>query len=193
MVLSRVVLVFLLIASSSAITLAQTEPANITFWKELQKLCGKAFAGTVVAAPADDTTFKGKTLSMHVRACEPDRIRIPFVVGDDRSRTWILAHKDNRIELRHDHRHADGKPDAINMYGGWTTNSGAATRQMFPADHRTVAYIPAASSNVWWIDLVPGEHFSYNLRRLGTERYFSIRFDLKAPIKAPEAPWGWKD
>ena len=193
MTLSKAVLVFLLIAASSAITLAQSEPANITFWKELQKLCGKAFAGTVAAAPADDTTFKGKTLAMHVRACEPDRIRIPFVVGDDRSRTWILTRKADRIELRHDHRHADGKPDAVTMYGGWTTSVGLPTRQMFPADQQTVEVISAAASNVWWIDLTPGESFTYNLRRVGTERYFSIRFDLKTTIKAPEAPWGWKD
>jgi hypothetical protein len=32
----------------------------------------------VQAAPADDTTFKDKELVMHVRACENDRIRIPF-------------------------------------------------------------------------------------------------------------------
>jgi hypothetical protein len=186
-------LIVLLLLSLSVPTFGQGEVPNVSFWKELQKLCGKAYAGTVAAAPADDTTFKDKTLVMHVRSCEADRIRIPFVVGDDRSRTWVLAHKDNRIELRHDHRHADGKPDAVTMYGGWTTNSGASTRQTFPADHRTVAYIPAAASNVWWIDLVPGEYFSYNLRRLGTDRYFSIKFDLKTSVKVPAAPWGWKD
>ena len=30
---------------------AQTESPNTVFWTELQKLCGKAFAGTVAAAP----------------------------------------------------------------------------------------------------------------------------------------------
>ena len=107
------------------------------FWTELQKLCGKAFAGSVIAAPADDTTFKDKTLTMHVRSCEKDRIRIPFVVGADRSRTWVLTRKGERIELRHDHRHEDGKPDAVTMYGGWTTNPGMPTRQTFPADEET--------------------------------------------------------
>ena len=77
--------------ASTAAAQAQAEPANAVFWKELQKLCGKAFAGTVVAAPADDTTFKDKALVMHVRSCEKDRIRIPFVVGEDRSRTWVLG------------------------------------------------------------------------------------------------------
>ena len=171
---------------------AKTEAANLTFWNELQKLCGKAFAGTVVAAPADDTTFKDKALVMQVRACENNKIRIPFNVGDNRSRTWILTRKGVRIELRHDHRHEDGKPDKLTMYGGWTTNAGLANRQVFPADDETFKIFPAAAPNVWWIELVPGEYFSYNLRRMGSERFFSIRFDLKTSVEAPKAPWGWK-
>ena len=46
--------------------------------------------------------------------------------------------------------------------------------------------------NSVWIDLT-ADHYSYNLRRMGSERYFSIKFDLKTPVKAPEAPWGWRD
>lgn len=174
---------------------AQTsaEAPNAVFWKELQKLCGKAFAGTVAAAPADDTTFKDKALLMHVRSCEPNRIRIPFFVGEDRSRTWVLTRVKDRILLKHDHRHEDGKPDKVTMYGGLTTSVGMPTRQVFPADQQTVEVIPAAATNVWWIELVTGEHFSYNLRRMGSERYFSIKFDLKAPVKVPPAPWGWKE
>ena len=181
------------LAVSTVTVQAQAEPANAVFWKELQKLCGKAFAGTVAAAPADDTTFKDKTLVMHVRACEKERIRIPFFVGDDRSRTLVLTQRNDRILLKHDHRHKDGTPDAVTMYGGLTTSVGMPTRQMFPADQETVNTIPAAATNVWWIDLVPGEHFTYNLRRMGSERYFSIKFDLKTPVTTPEAPWGWKD
>jgi len=81
----------------------------------------------------------------------------------------------------------------VTMYGGWTTNVGLPTRQVFPADDETFKVVPAAAPNVWWIELVPGEHFSYNLRRMGSERYVSIKFDLKKPIAAPPAPWGWKD
>lgn len=172
---------------------AKPVPANDVFWSELKRLCGQPYAGTVVAAPADDTTFKDKTLVMHVRQCEPNRIRIPFVVGDDRSRTWVLTRIRGRLLLKHDHRHEDGKPDKVTMYGGLTSNAGLATRQVFPADDETVEIIPAAAGNVWWIELVPGEYFTYNLRRLGTERYFSIKFDLKTPVAAPKAPWGWVD
>lgn len=195
--LALVVVAFMYAERGNAQTMPQPtpkpEPGMNVFWKELQKLCGKAFAGSVAAAPADDTTFKDKTLVMHVRACEKDRIRIPFMVGDDRSRTWVLTRKGDRIELRHDHRHEDGKPDAVTMYGGWTVSNGMATRQMFPADQQTVDVIAAAATNVWWIDLVPGQHYTYNLRRMGSERYFSIKFDLTKEIKAPPPPWGWKD
>jgi hypothetical protein len=187
-------LVFILSSNQTALAQTETKNGNAVFWAELQNLCGKAYAGTVAAAPADDTTFKGKELVMHVRACEADRIRIPFFVGADRSRTWVLTRqKDLRIVLKHDHRHEDGKPDKITQYGGLATNIGLPTRQVFPADQETVEILPAAAPNVWWIELVPGEYFSYNLRRMGSERFFSIRFDLKTPVKTPEAPWGWKD
>lgn len=174
---------------------SQAKPADqsAVFWTELQKLCGKAFAGTVAAAPSDDTTFKDKELLMHVRSCEKNRIRIPFFVGADRSRTWVLTRQKDRILLKHDHRHEDGTPDKVTMYGGLTTSSGMPTRQVFPADQQTVDILPAAATNVWWIDLVAGDYFSYNLRRMGSDRYFSIKFNLKREVKVSEAPWGWKD
>jgi hypothetical protein len=188
------ILLTILLCAQSVFSQSKTEsPADI-FWNNLQKLCGKAFAGTVAAAPAEDTTFKGKELVMHVRSCEKNRIRIPFFVGEDKSRTWVLTRQKNgRILLKHDHRHEDGKPDQVTMYGGLTSNAGSTTRQMFPADDETIKVIAAAASNVWWIDLVADEYFSYNLRRLGTERYFSIKFDIQKEIKTPDAPWGWQD
>ena len=171
-----------------------------TFWNGLKKLCGKAFAGAIVADTSPSPDFTGKAMVMHVRACEADRIRIPFFVGENRSRTWILTKKGDRIELKHDHRHEDGSPDKVTMYGGTTTNSGEATRQFFPADEETTRVVaapagraPSAAANIWWIDLVPGEHYSYNLRRLGGDRLFTVRFDLTKEVPAPAAPWGWKD
>ena len=179
-----------LVAASAS---AQTPQPIETFWKNLEQLCGKAFAGTVVADTTGDDRFKDKAMVMHVRSCQKDQIRIPFVVGDDLSRTWVLTRNKGRILLKHDHRHKDGKPDEVTMYGGWTTSVGMPTRQMFPADEETVKVIAAAATNVWWIDLVPGEYFTYNLRRMGSDRLFSVKFDLTKPIAAPPAPWGWKD
>jgi len=172
---------------------------NDVFWNELQKLCGKAFAGSVAVDTSNSPDF-AKPMVMHVRSCEKDRIRIPFFVGEDRSRTWVLTRKGDRIELKHDHRHADGKPDKVTMYGGSTTNSGMTTRQFFPADEETVRVVeappgnaPSAAANIWWIDLVPGEYYVYNLRRLGGDRLFSVKFDLKKEVAAPAPPWGWKN
>ncbi|MFN2500579.1 MAG: hypothetical protein ABR530_01035 [Pyrinomonadaceae bacterium] len=163
------------------------------FWNELEKLCGKAYSGIVAAAPADDTTFRDKTLIMHVRSCEANRIRIPFIVGSDRSRVWVLTRVGNRISLKHEHRHQDGKVDKVTMYGGVTTNPGLPTRQTFPADQQTYSIIPAAAPNVWWVELNPGEFFSYNLSRMGSEHRFSIVFNLKTAVPEPEPPWGWKN
>lgn len=192
-------IIFAILAFSTSVS-AQSESANAVFWRELQKLCGKAFAGTVAADTSNSPDFAGKTLVMHVRSCEKDRIRIPFFVGEDRSRTWVLTRKNDRIELKHDHRHEDGKPDKVTMYGGTTNNPGEATRQFFPADAETVRVVappvgraPSAAANIWWIDLVSGDHFSYNLRRLGSDRLFTVKFDITKEIKTPAAPWGWKD
>lgn len=193
MLKSIAVFFFLLMFNVSVFSQDKSLDSASVFWNSLQTLCGKAFEGTVAAVPADDTTFAGKKLVMHVRSCEKNRIRIPFFVGDDKSRTWVLTRKKDRILLKHDHRHEDGKPDKVTMYGGLTTNSGSPTRQMFPADEETINVIAAAATNVWWIDLVSKDYFYYNLRRIGSERYFSIKFDLTKEIKIPDSPWGWKE
>ncbi len=161
------------------------------FWDSLQSICGKAFAGEIIHAPQDDQ-FRGKKLVMHVRSCEGNKIKIPFFVGEDRSRTWVLTKLGNRIELKHDHRHSDGKPDEVTMYGGTSANGGSEVQQIFPADDETAKLLPAAISNIWWIDLTKTS-FTYNLRRVGTDRFFSIKFDLTKAIAAPEAPWGWEN
>lgn len=190
----------LLIVALSFATAASAQSPTDTFWNELKRLCGKTYAGSIAADTSPSPDFTGKSMVMHVRSCEANRIRIPFMVGDNRSRTWILTRKGNRIELKHDHQHEDGTPDKMTMYGGTSTNEGETTRQFFPADEETTRVVaaptgrnPSAAANIWWIELVPGEHFSYNLRRLGGERLFTVKFDLTKEVPAPPAPWGWKD
>jgi hypothetical protein len=163
------------------------------YWDNLASLCGKAFAGELKEHPAGEEGFVGQALVMHVRDCSPERIRIPFMVGDDRSRTWVLTRRDDRIELKHDHRHEDGTPEESTMYGGTSTNEGRANEQYFSADEQTRQVIEAAFSNVWFMRVYPGEKFTYGLWRLGTPRVFRIDFDLSQEIEPPEAPWGWED
>jgi hypothetical protein len=166
--------------------------ADSTFWGALAAHCGNAYEGTVVEAPAGDTSFAGKQLVMHVRSCSDDEIRIPFHVGADRSRTWVLTRANDVVRLKHDHRHEDGAEDSITQYGG-DSRSGLALRQEFPADAHTATLIPAAATNVWTVEVVPGRTFVYALRREGTDRRFRIEFDLSRPVTAPPAPWGATD
>jgi hypothetical protein len=127
---------------------------------------------------------------MHVRECSESEIRIPFHVGDDRSRTWVVERTDEGLRLKHDHRHSDGSEDAVTQYGGDTAEPGTATRQTFPADEHTAMLVPAAATNVWILELEPDTRFAYALRREGTERRFRAEFDLTRPVPAPPAPWG---
>ena len=185
--LKYIIFIFLITTTISA----QEERPAKQFWNTLQTHCTKAYEGSLLL-PKEDKDFGGKKLMMHVRSCSDTVIKIPFFVGEDKSRTWILTYQNDRISLQHDHRHEDGTEDDINFYGGITTNSGQAGIQTFSADERTQKMIPAASTNIWWIT-IDETTFTYNLRRLGTERVFKVVMDLTQPIDTPKAPWGWKD
>ena len=171
--------------------------AQDAFFAQLQALCGQAFAGTVEvdrpAAPGNDA-FAGKPLVMHVRECGDDTVRVPFHVGDDRSRTWVVTRTATGLQLKHDHRHADGISDAVTMYGGHTTGAGTPVRQEFPVDAESVAMfgregLAASVTNTWAMELQPDQRFVYELARPGG-RLFRVAFDLSAPVPPPPPPWG---
>lgn len=194
------VLLALAQAPAEAVTpTKESRAAPDAFFAALSDLCGKAFAGRIIAnepaaasgAPPDP--FEGKALIMHVRACTPGEVRVPFHVGDDHSRTWVITRTDGGLRLKHDHRHEDGKPDVLTMYGGDTTTPGTAVRQEFPADAESKALferqgLEASMSNVWAIEVEPGRHYVYELARPG--RLFRVEFDLTAPVALPPPPWG---
>src|SRR3546814_19796560 len=71
---------------------------------------------------------------MHVRGCDaPAReLRVPFHVGDDHSRTWVITRTADGLRLKHDHRHADGREDVLTMYGRDTDAPGSTVPQEFP-------------------------------------------------------------
>ena len=164
------------------------------FFERLARLCGKAFEGRV-ASPAvvADRDFAGKRLVMHVRDCSADEIRIPFHVGEDRSRTWVVTRTGSGLRLKHDHRHADGSEDALTRYGGDTAGPGSTERQEFPVDPFSRDLFTrrgraVSNANVWAMEVRPGSSFAYELRR--PERFFRVEFDLSRPVAAPPAPWG---
>ncbi|WP_415374721.1 hypothetical protein [Patiriisocius sp. Uisw_017] len=189
MILKQLFAILTLLFSIQSI--GQENETSISFWNTLKSHCGNAYAGTL-EIPEEDQTFGGKKLVMHLRSCTENELKIPFYVGDDKSRTWILTMNEGIISLKHDHRHEDDTKDAVNFYGGTSSNQGKADIQFFPADGHTQKLIPAAATNVWWIT-VDETTFTYNLRRLGTDRVFRVVMDLTKPIETPESPWGWKD
>lgn len=169
------------------------------FLAALLPLCGQAFEGRVVADDQADAAFAGKPLVMHVRECGEDEVRIPFHVGGDRSRTWVLTRTNAGLRLKHDHRHEDGEPDVLTMYGGDTASEGSAARQDFPVDAESIALFlregrAVSTTNTWTLEHEPGERFAYVLTRPGTDtappRHFRVEFDLRRPVPPPPPPWG---
>ena len=178
-----------------ATTGCMTTPApQRDFFANLSSLCGKAYEGRITSPPAAaDASFAGKALVMHVRDCSGDTIRVPFHVEDDRSRTWVISRTTTGLRLKHDHRHQDGSEDKVTQYGGDSTSSLSAARQLFPADAFTKALLiregnVAGAANVWAVEVNPGRTFAYELRR--PNRFFRVEFDLTRPVAPPPPPWG---
>ena len=176
-------------------TVPERSPADQWF-AQLESLCGRAWEGRVVSTDAADASFVGQRLVMHVRQCTDDEIRMPFHVGNDRSRTWVISRTASGFRLKHDHRHEDGTSDELTMYGGDSRGDGTSVRQEFPADKESIAMFTAqgrsvSNSNVWAVE-VGDAAFAYELRRPPGpgQRFFRVEFDLGHPIAPPPPPWG---
>lgn len=181
-----------LVLTACASAPTPTSPQD-QFFANLTALCGQSFEGRVVTSEAADSAFANQRLVMQVRECSANEIRVPFHVGEDRSRTWVITRTGQGLRLKHDHRHEDGSEDVLTQYGGDTANAGTAERQEFPADQHSrdlfVANdIPQSVTNVWAVEVHPGQTYVYELRR--PNRHFRVEFDLTRPVPAPPAPWG---
>jgi hypothetical protein len=166
-----------------------THGGEATLWTELQRRCGEAYEGRVVEGtePSDDA-MRSERLVMHVRECGESEIRVPFHVGSNRSRTWVITRTADGLRLKHDHRHEDGTPDATTEYGGDSRGPIDLTVE-FPADAYTGTLLPAAATNVWTLSIDPGRTFTYALRRENSPRRFRAAFDLTRTVETPPAPW----
>ena len=171
-------------------------PSHDDFFDNIAAHCGKAYEGKVsVDNVAGPSSFAGKKLVMHVRRCNERELQVPFHVGDDASRTWIITKTGSGLSLKHDHRHKDGSDDKSTMYGGHTLDAGFANAQSFPADQYSKELfvsqgIPQSMGNTWQMYIYP-KQFTYRLVREGRE--FRVDFDLTKPITPPSAPWGYED
>lgn len=191
-----------LLAFCSSAALAEQTAPHAALVPALQSLCGQAFAGIIERDNSADTRFAGKELVMHVRDCSTTSLAVPFHVGEDGSRIWRFSTTADGLLFQHDHRHVDGKPDQVTLYGGHSDASlSRFTAQgfivAFPADEPSKTMfaahgMAASQQNVWSIaiDSVKGQRptvMRYQLHRPGRE--FIVRFDLTKPLKVPAPAW----
>ena len=189
----------LIAVSGAALALAacSSEPAAVpeaapeatntqdVFFANLSALCGQTFEGEVATEDPLDADFMGQRLVMTVTDCTDDQVRIPFHVGEDRSRIWVVPRPADGLRLKHDHRHADGTEDTVTQYGGDTADAGTETRQEFPVDQFSIDMftredMTVSNTNVWAMEVHPGRQFAYELRR--ENRHFRVEFDLSEPV-----------
>lgn len=176
----------LLSACASAPAVSSERGPQDVFLERLNALCGQTFEGRVVTTEAADDDFRSSRLVMHVRDCSAVEVGIPFAVGEDRSRRWVITRTDQGLRLKHDHRDPEGVIHGYHMYGGDTAADGTVTRQEFPVDQESIEQFIAggaqvSTTNVWAVEVHPGEMFAYELRRPGG-RFLRVEFDLTRPL-----------
>lgn len=164
------------------------------FMSKLAAHCGMAYAGRMVSTDEADADFATQKMVMHVRTCNDDMIRIPFHVGDDHSRTWVISRTNSGLRLKHDHRHEDGEEDKVTQYGGDAASLDDTARVEFPVDQYSIDLfnregLTASVTNVWALEMTDSL-FAYELAR--ENRHFRVEFDVTNPVAAPPAPWGAK-
>ena len=181
----------LALISALALTACATGPQERihpqdAFFQSLAAYCGQTFEGRVTTDDPADDDFRSQRLVMQVRDCEANEIGIPFDVGTDRSRRWVITRTDQGLRLKHDHRDEAGEIHGYHMYGGDTADAGTAERQEFPVDQESIDQFNAAgatvsTTNVWAMEIHPGEVFVYELSR--PNRLLRVEFDLTRPVE----------
>ena len=179
----------LLSTTSTAQTASETHAA---FLDKLSAQCGQAFPGrlTITSGEVQDRDH----MLVHFRRCDEDEVLIPFHAEDedaeggwDHSRTWFLTVVEEGLELRHDHREADGSESSRTWYGGYSIGQGTANRQDFHSPERTWnARMPVG----WRIEIVPGEVYRYGTIA-NDEFTWMVEFDLSRPIAEEDIPQVW--
>jgi hypothetical protein len=160
------------IAEETGITLPEPQEA---FFEQIASLCGARFTGQASFPKDPGDAWRDKDIVAFIKSCEPNEIRIPLSVGENHSRTWILSRADGQLQLKHDHRHEDGTPDEVTMYGGKALNEGSSIAQSFPADTYTAQLIPDAATNEWFMSFSEdGTELTYYLERHSEPRFRAV-------------------
>ena len=170
------ILLTLALATAAAVsTPAQAPDPRDQFFEALGALCGARFEGAMTfrstprtISPASGWSRRWRRAPRRKSACPSWSARTIRAPGSS------VAAADG-LQLKHDHRHADGTPDAVTLYGGLATDAGSALVQSFPADAYTARLIPAAASNVWTLSLgADGTSLGYHLDRDGKPRFTAV-------------------
>lgn len=172
--------VFSLILTASAFA-QNTAYEKQMFFDHLKSLCGNSFAGEVIHPETPPRGFTDPLVA-HFTVCEDNIVHIPFHVGENQTRTWMLTLSDEGILFKHDHRNPDGTPDGLTNYGGWADERGNELKQYFPADEETIGFRDNLRSHIWVIEISEDmSTYSYSLY-IWENLYFKADFDLTKPL-----------
>lgn len=160
------------------------DPASAQFYQHLRDLCGMSFAGHQVYVQEGRESWEQEEMVITFSLCQDDVLHIPFGVGENTSRTWMFFNEEGLLRFRHDHRHADGSPEDLTLYGGYAdVEASTSLRQVFPADAYTLEIHPRSQDAVWVVELSEDlSTFSYQLHHRGA-LLFQADFDLNRPLK----------
>ncbi len=156
--------------------------AERDFFKHISSLCGKKFAGEEKFMRDKERSFGDAEMIIHVESCTENEIRIPFHVGSDESRTWLLLEDEGRLRLRHDHRHEDGTPEETTMYGGYSDQQGTEYSQYFPPDDYTYETLENAEGHKWSFTLSEDLKTLAYCLKFDDELIFRAEFNIDEPI-----------
>jgi hypothetical protein len=141
------------------------------FFENIRALCGQTFGGRTILAPATDRTFEPARLFMVVEECDGDEIRVPFIVGEDDSRTWVFRMGADGLTFFHEHLRSDGTAHDVSGFGGHAAGEGSPTFQSFP-DFWATEDTPPEEHRIWRLRIDRGNDlFVYYLDRGGQPAY----------------------
>ena len=165
-----------------AVSCDSERSGQIAFMNQYQEYCGHTYSGkTTFIDLGENHELDGADLKMTLKECSDSEVRIPFIVNEDSSRTWIVKMTQHGLHLSHDHRYPDGTQHDQNFYGGYADDEGTALLQYFPADHRTIEDRPQREINRWAKEFdLENERYYYRLY-LRDELRFEAEFDLSLP------------
>jgi hypothetical protein len=177
-------------ADSADMRAAAEDTVHDAFLANLSASCGQAFPGVVTSAPETDPYFSpGAELVLEFRECSPEEVSVPVWMGDNGSRTWVFTRTGGGLDLRHDHRHPDGRSEPNTFYGSFVAEPPVAEALPSANRHEFKRINDEGVRTGWAVEIIPGERYTYGTQRDGEWRH-RFDFDLSSPVPSPGNPWG---